>query len=100
MTGSGKVANGAQEMLDAMHIKKVSVEDYLNQTFNEPVYCKIDVLDYNKRKDGNVIDMFDFFDNPHEYESDFMRFAKVTDFYIAGHFYGNGAPYFYTKTGC
>jgi alanine dehydrogenase len=26
-----------------------------------------------------------------------MRFAKVTDYYIAGHFYGNGAPYFYTK---
>lgn len=97
LTGSGKVANGSQEMLDAMHIKSISVDEYLNQTFNEPVYCKIDVLDYNKRKDGNVIDMFDFFDNPHEYESNFMRFAKVTDLYIVGHFYGNGAPYFYTK---
>lgn len=97
LTGSGKVANGSQEMLDAMHIKRVSVDVYLNQTFKEPVYCKIDVLDYNKRKDGNVIDMFDFFDNPQDYVSDFMRFAKVTDLYIAGHFYGNGAPYLYTK---
>jgi alanine dehydrogenase len=97
LTGSGKVANGSQEMLDAMSIKSVSVEDYLNKVFNEPVYCKIDVLDYNKRKDGKVIDMFDFFDNPKEYKSDFMRFAKVTDFYIAGHFYGDGAPYLYTR---
>jgi len=97
LTGGGKVANGAQEMLDGMHIKSVSVEDYLTKTFDEAVYCKIDVLDYNKRKDGNVIDMFDFFDHPEEYVSDFMRFAKVTDFYIAGHFYGNGAPKFYTK---
>ena len=97
LSGSGKVANGSQEMLDAMHIKSVSVEDYLNKSFNEPVYCKIDVLDYNKRKDGKVIDMFDFFDNPKEYKSDFMRFAKVTDYYIAGHFYGDGAPYFYTR---
>jgi alanine dehydrogenase len=97
LTGSGKVAHGAQEMLDGMHIKKVSVQDYLNITFQEPVYCIIDVLDYNKRKDGKVIDMFDFFDNPQDYESDFIRFAKVTDFYIAGHFYGNGAPCFYTK---
>lgn len=97
LTGSGKVANGAQEMLDAMHLKSVSVEDYLHKTFNEPVYCKIDVLDYNKRKDGLVKDVFDFFNNPTEYVSDFMRFTKVTDFYIAGHFYGNGAPYFYTK---
>ncbi|MFD0836851.1 NAD(P)-dependent oxidoreductase [Mariniflexile aquimaris] len=97
LTGSGKVANGAQEMLDAMHIKSVSVNDYLNKTFNEPVYCKIDVLDYNKRKDGKVIDMYDFFNNPKDYESDFMRFAKVTDYYIAGHFYGDGAPYLYTR---
>ena len=91
------MANGAQEMLDAMHIKRVSVNDYLNKTFNEPVYCKIDVLDYNKRKDGKVIDMYDFFNNPKDYESDFMRFAKVTDYYIAGHFYGDGAPYLYTR---
>lgn len=97
LTGNGKVAHGAQEMLDAMHIKKVKVNDYLNTTFNEPVYCIIDVLDYNKRKDGQVIDMFDFFDNPQDYESDFIRFTKVTDYYIAGHFYGNGAPKFFTK---
>ena len=97
LTGSGKVARGAQEMLDAMAIKKVSVEAYLNTSFNEPVYCNIDVLDYNKRKDGKVIDEFDFFDNPQDYISDFIRFTKVTDFFIAGHFYGNNAPVFYTK---
>ncbi len=97
LTGSGKVSNGAQEMLDAMGIKNVSVKDYLNNTYNEPVYCKIDVLDYNKRKDGKVIGNFDFFNNPQDYESDFMRFAKVTDYYIAGHFYGDGAPFLYTR---
>ncbi|MCL5129990.1 NAD(P)-dependent oxidoreductase [Algibacter sp. L4_22] len=98
LSGSGKVANGSQEMLDAMNIKSVSVTDYLNSAFSEPVYCKIDVLDYNKRKDGRVIDNQDFFDNPQDYESDFMRFAKVTDYYIAGHFYGDGAPFLYTRT--
>ena len=98
LTGSGKVANGAQEMLDAMSIKSVSVTHFLNNTFNEPVYCKIDVLDYNKRKDGQIIDNQDFFDNPQDYESNFMPFAKVTDYYIAGHFYGDGAPYLYTRT--
>ncbi|MBD0824303.1 NAD(P)-dependent oxidoreductase [Aestuariibaculum marinum] len=97
LTGSGKVANGSQEMLDAMEIEQVSVEDYLNKTFFKPVYCKIDVLDYNKRKDGQVIDNFDFFNHPEAYQSDFMRFAKVTDLYIAGHFYGDGAPYLYTR---
>ena len=97
LTGSGKVSNGAKEMLDAMEIKSVSVESYLSSRFTEPVYCIIDVLDYNKRKDGNVIDNFDFFNNPRDYESNFMRFAEVTDYYIAGHFYGDGAPYLYTR---
>ncbi|MCB4808911.1 NAD(P)-dependent oxidoreductase [Tamlana sp. 62-3] len=97
LTGSGKVANGAQEMLDAMQIKSVSVQEYLNDNFNEPVYCKIDVLDYNKRTDGQVLNNTDFFNNPQDYQSNFMRFAKVTDYYIAGHFYGDGAPYLYTR---
>ncbi|WP_142783800.1 NAD(P)-dependent oxidoreductase [Changchengzhania lutea] len=97
LTGNGKVSNGAQEMLDAMNIKCVSVEDYLGKTFNEPVYCKIDVLDYNRRKDEKVIDNTDFFNNPQDYVSNFMRFSKVTDYYIAGHFYGDGSPYLYTR---
>jgi len=41
--------------------------------------------------------MFDFFDNPKDYVSTFKRFTKVSDMYIAGHFYGKGAPLFYTK---
>ncbi|MDP5106392.1 MAG: NAD(P)-dependent oxidoreductase [Polaribacter sp.] len=97
LTGNGKVAYGAKEMLDGMHIKEVSVNEYLTKTFNEPVYCLADVLDYNKRIDGTVIDNFDFYDHPEKYESDFMRFAKVTNFFIAGHFYGNGAPYLFTR---
>ena len=97
LTGSGKVAYGAKEMLDAMKIKMVSVNDYITKTFSESVYCFLDVLDYNKRKDGKVIDNYDFYNNPEEYESDFMRFANLTDFFIAGHFYGNGAPYLFTR---
>ena len=97
LTGNGKVAYGAKEMLDGMNIKKVSVDDYLNKTFNEPTYCLVDVLDYNKRKDGAVINNHDFYNHPENYVSDFMRFGTVTDFFIAGHFYGNGAPYLFTR---
>ncbi|MCK5638712.1 MAG: alanine dehydrogenase, partial [Flavobacteriaceae bacterium] len=97
LTGKGRVSNGAKEMFDGMGLKEVSVNDYLNKDFDEAVYAQIDVLDYNKRKDGKVIDMYDFFDHPVEYKSDFMRFAKVTDIYIACHFYGTGAPYIFTR---
>ena len=97
LTGNGKVAYGAKEMLDAMKIREVSVAEYLQHTYEEPVYCLADVLDYNKRKDHQVLDNFDFYEHPENYQSDFMRFAKVTDFFIAGHFYGNGAPYLFTR---
>jgi alanine dehydrogenase len=97
LTGNGKVAFGAKEMLDAMNIKKVSVAAYLSETFNEPVYCLVDVLDYNKRKEGNNTTNRHFYNHPEAYISNFMRFAKVTDFFIAGHFFGNGAPYLYSR---
>ncbi len=97
VTGNGKVSRGIKEMLDGMDMKEVIVDAYLNETFQEPVYCLIDVLDYNKRKDGRVIDVFDFYNHPEMYESDFMRFAKVTDYYIAGHFFGDGSPFLFTR---
>ena len=97
LTGKGRVGNGAKEMLDAMGLKKVNVAEYLTDTFHEPVYCQIDASEYNKRKDGVRGNKADFFANPQEYKSNFYRFARVTDFYIAGHFYGDGAPYLYTR---
>ena len=97
LTGKGRVSYGAKEMLDAMGIKEVAVEEYLNTKFDKAVYVQIDVLDYNKRKDGKVIDMYDFFNNPSDYEGDFLRFAKVSDIYIACHFYGTGAPFIFTR---
>ena len=97
LTGKGRVSNGAKEMLDGMHIKEVSADDYLNNTYNEPVYTQLDVLDYNERIDGKVLDMFDFFNNPKDYKSRFMRFAKVSDLYLACHFWDSKAPFIFTK---
>lgn len=97
LTGTGRVGSGAKELLDAMYIRQVSVQSFLEETFNEPVYVQIDVLDYNKRIDGQLKDMYDFFNNPEQYKSNFLRFAKVADILIAGHFHNAAAPDFFTK---
>ncbi|WP_339839267.1 NAD(P)-dependent oxidoreductase [uncultured Maribacter sp.] len=97
LTGRGRVGNGAREMLDGMGMRRVTIAEYLEETFNEPVYCQIDAGEYNKRKDGVRGNKADFFANPTEYKSNFFRFAKVTDFYIAGHFFGQGSPYLFTR---
>jgi len=92
LTGTGKVGNGAKEILDAMKIKEVTPENFLSKTYTSPVYTQIDVLDYNKRADGKIADKEDFYKNPTEYVSDFERFTKAADIFMAGHFYANEAP--------
>ncbi|MGL2963590.1 NAD(P)-dependent oxidoreductase [Flavobacterium sp. RSB2_4_14] len=97
LTGYGKVGMGAKEILDGMKIKQVSTEDFLNKIYSQPVYTQIDVLDYNKRLDGKVIDNNDFYKNPQDYTSNFGRFANAADIFMAGHFHGNNAPDILTK---
>ena len=97
VTGTGKVGSGVKEVLDAIKISEVSVENYLTKNYTQPVYTQIDVLEYNKRKDGNVLDFSDFFNHPQEYISDFERFTKVSDVYITAHFHANEAPKILTQ---
>lgn len=97
LSGTGKVTKGAKEILDHLNIRRVSDAKYLSKEFNEPVYCLIDVSEYNKRKDGGKFSKREFYADPSYYESDFMKYAKESDMFISGHFYGNGAPYLFTR---
>ena len=97
LTGSGKVAHGAKEILDHLQIKQIPVSEYLENEFLEPVYCLIDVRDYNIHNSGKNTTNRHFYKHPEEYRSNFMRFAAVSDVFIAGHFYGDGAPVFFTQ---
>ena len=97
LSGTGKVTKGAKEILDHLKIREISTEEYLSNTFEEAVYCMIGVSDYNKRIDGGAFEKQKFYHSPSEYESDFMKFAKVSDMFITGHFYGNDAPYLFTR---
>ena len=97
LTGTGKVALGAKEILDHLKIKEISDALYLTSKFTEPVYVIADVMEYAKRKDGKVGNKWEFYKDPSGYESNFMPYAKETDVFIAGHFYGNDAPYLFTR---
>jgi len=97
LSGTGKVARGAKEILDHLKIREVTDADYLSKEYDEPVYCLIDVTEYNRRIDGGEFEKDVFYVNPEGYESDFMKYAKVSDMFITGHFYGNNAPYLFTR---
>jgi alanine dehydrogenase len=97
LTGSGRVSRGSVEILEALGIKKVNTEAFLKDSFDEPVYCQIDVDQYNSQKDGLPFDKKHFYRNGPDYVSNFERFTKVSDMFIAGHFWDNKAPVFFTK---
>ncbi|MBC8083433.1 MAG: alanine dehydrogenase [Hymenobacter sp.] len=97
VTGSGRVAQGALEVLERMGLRRVSVYDYLYLAFNEPVYTQLRSSDYNRRRDGRVWDTTDFHRHPHEYESTFGAFLPVTDLLIACAYWHPAAPRLFTE---
>jgi len=92
VTGTGRVAQGALEVLDRVGIRRVSMYDYLYHDFRMPVYTQLGSADYNSRRDGRVWDTPDFHRHPEAYKSTFGLFAPVTDLLIACAFWHPAAP--------
>ena len=97
LTGRGRVARGAMEILEALKIEKVEVDDFLNKEFDHPVFVQLTVADYYRRKDGAESNIAEIFDDPSGYDSNFMRFAQAADIYISGHYWDSRAPFIFSR---
>ncbi|GAB4292119.1 MAG: NAD(P)-dependent oxidoreductase [Marinilabiliales bacterium] len=96
ITGKGRVGKGALETLAPLNLKQVSPDEFLTKNYDEPVVCIIDADTYTKHKDGKKFEFSHFFKHPEEYVSIFKPFTKVTDLYIACHFWDPKSPVFMT----
>ena len=97
LTGAGRVGKGAMETLDTAGIRKVSPQDFLTRTFNEPVYVQLASADYHTRKDGGHFNREEFHQYPERYTSHFKDFTAVTDILMAGAFWNPKAPVLFTR---
>lgn len=97
LTGAGRVAGGAMEVLSALRISQVFPKEFINEDFPEPVYAQLDVRQYYKRNDHKEFTRQEFYKDPVGYRSDFMKYARITDIYIPCHFWSNRAPYIFTR---
>ena len=97
LTGSGRVGEGAKEVLDAIKMRHVHPDDFLRMDFPEPVYTRLEVEDYNAHNEGRPFSMAEFKDDPTSFHSTFPRFAHAADVYIAGHFWAEGSPFLFTR---
>lgn len=98
LTGGGKVGNGALETLHAAGFTQMDWKSFITEKNTAgPVFTQIEFPVYNKRKDGKAFTSDEFFSNPGDFESDFVRFMPYADIYIAGHFWSAGSPHFFTS---
>ena len=93
ITGGGRVASGAMEVMNRLNIKQVTLNEFLNNEFDYPVYVQLHSRDYHRHKNNpELFDRDDFHHNPADYVSIFKLFTSKTDLLIAGAFWHSKAP--------
>ena len=97
LTGLGRVGKGAVEIIEKLGLREVSPEAYRTESFDEPVWTRLSVQEYNERLDGKPFQRQEFYADPSEYRSTFMDYARVSEVYIACHYWDARSPFIFTR---
>ncbi len=97
LTGGGRVAKGAMEVLTRLGVRKVTPKQYLEQWFDFPVFVQLNARNYNRTKDGQDFSRNSFFRTPQMFEADFVKYAAVSDILIASAYWDPKAPRLFEK---
>jgi alanine dehydrogenase len=92
VTGGGRVAGGALEILRAAGIREVSPDAFLNDEFAGAVFTRLDPWHYTRRRDGTDFDFDHFVAHPEAYESSFDPFGERTQLFIPCHYWDPRSP--------
>ncbi len=90
VTGNGNVGQGISQFLEALQIPKVTPTNFLKDTSSKTIYCQLKKEDY-------LISSVSKKNKDYKYTSEFLKYVKKADIYIAGHYYEKGMPLFFTK---
>jgi alanine dehydrogenase len=98
LTGAGRVAGGAMEILSALKITHVFPKEFIREDFNkEQVFTQLGVNHYFKRSDGQSFTRQDFYRDASGYERNFLKYAEHADMYIAAHYWAEGSPLIFSR---
>jgi hypothetical protein len=92
VTGGGRVAGGALEILDRAGVMQVEPESFLNKSYDHAVYTRLDPWHYAERIDGKPFDFAHFIEHPELYVNNIMPYAARTNLFIACHFWDPRSP--------
>ncbi len=97
VTGSGRVAGGAMEVMELLEIERVNPEDFLEQSYSKSVYTNLaDSYLYRRIKDEGY-DKKEFHQFPDRYYSVAYDYVASADVLINGIFWNPEAPRLFEK---
>jgi hypothetical protein len=97
VTGNGRVANGAIQLLGNLGIKRVTPFEFLNYSFLEPTYVQLHSHNYNEKNNGEAWNTEDFYENPKNYRSSFSKYTQHCDILVHCSYWNPLAPKLFTK---
>ena len=97
VTGGGRVAKGAMEILHNVGIRKVTPAVFINERFSEAVFTQLNTRDYTRKKGAGNFERSEFYSNPERYESDFLKYTRWADILIAGAYWDPKAPVLFDR---
>ncbi|MES2560952.1 MAG: NAD(P)-dependent oxidoreductase [Bacteroidota bacterium] len=96
LCGDGRVAHGVIEFMRKLKIHHVTPEEFLENTYDHPIYVQLRSEDYYERKDKREWDKADFYKHPEDYRSSFAPYYKNADVMINAVFWKEGIEPFFT----
>lgn len=92
VTGSGRVAHGIVEIMNLMDVQEVEPDEYLENTFEYPVYVHLKGKDLYEHKQTGKYNRNDFHNNPTAYKSLFKNYLSSTDILLNGVYWDTNIP--------
>lgn len=95
--GDGRVAHGSLELMKEIGIQEVTPRQFIEETYNTPVYVHLVSEDFYAHKDGESWDKSEFYHNPENFFSNFKAYARVCDLMINAVYWNDRIPRFFSK---
>lgn len=97
VTGRGRVANGAIEVLQMAGLTQVEPAAFLSQTFDKPVFTVLGSAHYNRHREGKAFDQAEFYTHPEFFEGSFQPYAQVAQLLVACAYWHPKAPRLFSE---
>jgi alanine dehydrogenase len=97
VTGNGRVANGAIEMLGLMGIRRITSYEFMSFSYREPTYAQLHSNNYNEAIDGSGWNTERFYKQPAEFYSTFAKYSPHCDLLIHCSYWDPRAPRLFSK---